>query len=60
MHVIKLDVLNEIARTNALSLEIVILFNNAGIMESGPMVEIPMANGGIGASALLHTGLSEN
>jgi len=42
MEVIKLDVLNEIDRTKALSIEIGVLFNNAGIMESGPMVEIPM------------------
>ncbi|HEV2510833.1 SDR family oxidoreductase [Bosea sp. (in: a-proteobacteria)] len=42
MEVIKLDVLNEIDRTKALSIEIDVLFNNAGIMESGPMVEIPM------------------
>ena len=42
IEVIKLDVLNEIDRTNALSLEVDVLFNNAGIMESGPMVEIPM------------------
>ncbi|PDT81365.1 SDR family oxidoreductase [Sinorhizobium sp. BJ1] len=43
MQVIKLDVLNEIDRTSALGLEIDVLFNNAGIMESGPMVEIPMS-----------------
>ncbi|WP_312733583.1 SDR family oxidoreductase [Brevundimonas sp.] len=43
LRVIKLDVLNEIDRANALTLEIDILFNNAGIMESGPMVEIPMS-----------------
>ncbi|WP_343314184.1 SDR family NAD(P)-dependent oxidoreductase [Brucella sp. BE17] len=43
MQVIKLDVLNEIDRANAFALEIDVLFNNAGIMESGPMVEIPMA-----------------
>lgn len=43
MQVIKLDVLNEIDRANALGLEIDVLFNNAGIMESGPMVEIPMS-----------------
>ncbi|MBN9582285.1 MAG: SDR family oxidoreductase [Afipia sp.] len=42
MQVIKLDVLNEIDRANALGLKIDVLFNNAGIMESGPMVEIPM------------------
>ncbi|MEI9402685.1 SDR family NAD(P)-dependent oxidoreductase [Mesorhizobium argentiipisi] len=43
MRVIKLDVLNEIDRANALGLEIDALFNNAGIMESGPLVEIPMS-----------------
>ena len=43
MQVIKLDVLNEIDRAHALALEIDVLHNNAGIMESGPMVEIPMA-----------------
>lgn len=42
LDVIKLDVLNEIDRANAFGLEIDVLFNNAGIMESGPMVEIPM------------------
>ncbi len=43
MRVIKLDVLNEIDRAKALELDIDVLHNNAGIMESGPMVEIPMA-----------------
>ncbi|ACB96115.1 SDR family NAD(P)-dependent oxidoreductase [Beijerinckia indica] len=43
IQVIKLDVLNEIDRTNALGLEIDVLFNNAGIMESGPIAEIPMS-----------------
>lgn len=43
MQVIKLDVLNEIDRISAFGLEIDVLFNNAGIMESGPMVEIPMS-----------------
>lgn len=42
MQVIKLDVLNEIDRNKALEQEIDVLFNNAGIMESGPMAEIPM------------------
>ncbi|WP_421706031.1 SDR family oxidoreductase [Alloalcanivorax xenomutans] len=42
MQVIKLDVLNEIDRHHALGLDIDVLFNNAGIMESGPIVEIPM------------------
>lgn len=41
--VIKLDVLNEIDRNNALAMEVDVLFNNAGIMESGPMAEIPMS-----------------
>lgn len=39
---IKLDVLNEIDQAKALELDIDVLHNNAGIMESGPMVEIPM------------------
>ncbi len=43
MQVIKLDVLNAIDREHALAHDIDVLFNNAGIMESGPMVEIPMA-----------------
>lgn len=43
MQVIKLDVLNEIDRAHALALEIDVLHNNAGVMESGPMIEIPMA-----------------
>lgn len=43
LDVIKLDVLNEIDGANALALEIDVLHNNAGVMESGPMVEIPMA-----------------
>ncbi|QHG68199.1 SDR family NAD(P)-dependent oxidoreductase [Pseudomonas putida] len=43
MQVIKLDVLNEIDRKHALAIEIDVLFNNAGIMESGPVVEIPMS-----------------
>lgn len=43
MEVIKLDVLNDIDRSKALGLEIDVLFNNAGIMESGPIVEIPIA-----------------
>lgn len=42
LQVIKLDVLNPIDRAHALGLEIDTLFNNAGIMESGPIVEIPM------------------
>lgn len=43
LQVIKLDVLDAIDRGHALGFEIDVLFNNAGIMESGPMVEIPMA-----------------
>lgn len=43
IEVIKLDVLNPIDREKALTRDIDVLFNNAGIMESGPMVEIPMA-----------------
>jgi NAD(P)-dependent dehydrogenase (short-subunit alcohol dehydrogenase family) len=44
IEVIKLDVLNPIDRDHAFAIEadIDVLFNNAGIMESGPMVEIPM------------------
>ncbi len=42
LRVIKLDVLSETDRTHALSLEFDILFNNAGIMESGPVAELPM------------------
>lgn len=43
IEVIKLDVLNDIDRAHALGFEIDVLFNNAGIMESGPMVEIPLS-----------------
>ena len=43
LQVIKLDVLSEIDRAKALELDIDVLHNNAGIMESGPMTEIPMA-----------------
>ena len=42
MQVIKLDVLDPIDRDKALTEPIDVLFNNAGIMESGPMVEVPM------------------
>ncbi|MBX3568294.1 MAG: SDR family oxidoreductase [Rhizobiaceae bacterium] len=44
MNVIKLDVLSEIDRNHALAFDtqVDVLFNNAGIMESGPMAEIPM------------------
>ena len=41
--VIKLDVLNEIDVKNATKYDVDILFNNAGIMESGSMVEIPLS-----------------
>ena len=41
--VIKLDVLSEIDRGKAQERDIDVLVNNAGIMESGPMVEIPMS-----------------
>ena len=43
MQVVKLDVLNPIDRDHALALEIDTLFNNAGVMESGPIAEIPMS-----------------
>jgi Short-chain dehydrogenases of various substrate specificities len=42
MQVVKLDVLDPIDRDKALMTPVDVLFNNAGIMESGPMVEIPM------------------
>ena len=42
MRVIKLDVLSEIDRAHALALDFDVLFNNAGIMESGPVAELPM------------------
>ena len=41
MRVIKLDVLSEIDRNHALSFDFDVLFNNAGIMESGPVAELP-------------------
>ena len=43
MQVIKLDVLSDIDRAKALGHEIDVLVNNAGIMESGPMIELPMS-----------------
>jgi hypothetical protein len=43
MKVIKLDVLNPIDREHAFGFEIDVLLNNAGIMESGPVLELPMA-----------------
>ena len=43
IQVVKLDVLNEIDRAKAFELDVEVLFNNAGIMESGPMVEIPLS-----------------
>jgi hypothetical protein len=42
LEVVKLDVLNEIDRNKILARDIDVLLNNAGIMESGPMVEIPL------------------
>lgn len=41
MQVIKLDVLSEIDRRNGLTHDVDVLFNNAGIMESGPVAELP-------------------
>ncbi|SDD93092.1 hypothetical protein SAMN05216345_12213 [Cupriavidus sp. YR651] len=41
--VIKLDVLDEIDRQRAFQYEIDVLFNNAGLMEAGPVAEIPIA-----------------
>nr|WP_244109305.1 SDR family oxidoreductase [Burkholderia anthina] len=43
MQVIKFDVTNEIDRAHALTYDVDVLLNNAAIMESGPLVEIPMA-----------------
>lgn len=42
LDVIKFDVLSAIDRTHALRIDVDVLFNNAGIMESGPMTEIPI------------------
>lgn len=42
LEVIKLDVLSQIDRMNALKYDVDVLFNNAGIMESGPVIELPM------------------
>lgn len=42
IEVIKFDVTSEIDRTKAFGFTIDTLLNNAGIMESGPMVEIPV------------------
>ena len=42
LDVIKLDVLSAIDRAHALGFDVDVLFNNAGIMESGPMTEIPI------------------
>ncbi len=41
MKVIKLDVLSEIDRNHALAFDFDVLLNNAGIMESGPVAELP-------------------
>ncbi|WQO70636.1 SDR family oxidoreductase (plasmid) [Sinorhizobium medicae] len=43
LQVIKLDVLSEVNRAHALKFDIDVLFNNAGIMESGPVAEIPLS-----------------
>ena len=42
LEVIKFDVTSDIDRQRALQFEIDVLLNNAGIMESGPMTEIPL------------------
>jgi NAD(P)-dependent dehydrogenase (short-subunit alcohol dehydrogenase family) len=42
IQVLKFDVTSEIDRTHALTHDVDVLLNNAAIMESGPMVEIPM------------------
>ncbi|MDB6180710.1 SDR family oxidoreductase [Paracoccus fistulariae] len=41
LRVIKLDVRSQIDRDHAFQFEIDVLFNNAGIMESGPVLELP-------------------
>ncbi|MBW0147354.1 SDR family oxidoreductase [Marinobacter arenosus] len=41
--VIKLDVLDEIDRQHALGFDVDVFFNNAGIMESGSMIDIPLS-----------------
>ncbi len=41
LRVIKLDVLSGIDRNHALALDFDVLFNNASIMESGPVAELP-------------------
>lgn len=43
LQAIKLDVLSEIDRAKTFDLDVDVLLNNAGIMESGPMVEIPLS-----------------
>ncbi len=42
LEVIKLDLRDHIDRSRALTYDIDVLVNNAGIMESGPMAEIPV------------------
>lgn len=42
LEVVKLDVLSDIDKARALTHDVDVLFNNAGIMESGPLVEIPL------------------
>ena len=42
IEVIKLDLRNEIDRTHALTYDIDVLFNNAGIANSGTLTDIPM------------------
>lgn len=42
LEVIKFDVTREIDRAHALSYQPDVLLNNAGVMESGPMTEIPL------------------
>ena len=43
LEVIKFDVTSEIDRQHALQHEVDVLLNNAGVMESGPMTEIPLS-----------------
>lgn len=42
LQVIKLDVLDAVDRARAFEFDIDVLLNNAGVMESGPMAEIPL------------------
>ncbi len=43
LEVIKLDLLNDIDRAHALTYDIDVLFNNAGIANSGTLTDIPMS-----------------